>query len=589
MDAPAALAPALEALKGAPLFAPVPDDELRALASVLESRTFASGALIMREGESASELLILRSGSARVTGRDLAGQTVTLATLAPGAVLGEIGLLRDVPRTATVVAEGDVDAFVLTRAAFERLTDACAVATAHLRQRADMLDLDSFVRRASPFAHLPAAAVHALAGSLVRVHKQQSEAVVLEGEAGDYFYMVRSGQLEVSRRGHRLQVLQDGDCFGEVALVAAQARTATVRALTDADLFALDRERFDAIVAEYPEARSFVTELVRIRSGHKVAASGLTAKPTHGIEAGSKFLNSRPKYVWLVLAIGVLTYAGLCFWALNTGDFLIAGAAMVEGSLLGPVTYVIYLAECDVLTQRISTLAVTFALGAALGVPVAVQLESWVGLTALGLTTAVILACIEEPAKLLGVVWVLWRPSARFRMDGIIYGAAAGMGFAALENVRYGLDRIEFFGTLLTTISYRTLLAPFGHGMWTAIICACIWQVKGSGRPRLGWPILGGLAISVTLHTLWDSQIVTGGPYLLWVLLLGAAGILVLRMLLRRATAEEQSAALALNPELADAAHATGTRLHCRNCGQLGPPGTHYCVRCGLALTAATS
>lgn len=44
---------------------------------------------------------------------------------------------------------------------------------------------------------------------------------------------------------------------------------------------------------------------------------------------------------------------------------------------------------------------------------------------------------IEEAAKILGVAWLLRRSTSRFQMDGVIYGAAAGMGFAAFESVIY--------------------------------------------------------------------------------------------------------------------------------------------------------
>jgi protease PrsW len=174
-------------------------------------------------------------------------------------------------------------------------------------------------------------------------------------------------------------------------------------------------------------------------------------------------------------------------------------------------------------------------------------------------------------------------------MDGIIYGAAAGMGFAALENLIYGLNRLDALSHLLATISVRTLAAPFAHGMWTAIICAAIWQVKGAGRPRFGWPILAGLAVSVALHALWDLPLppAAGSWYVAWLVLLGLAGLLLLARLLRSATSEQKVAALALNPELALGSSVGRARLHCRHCSQMAPAGSHYCIRCGLALSAA--
>lgn len=55
-------------------------------------------------------------------------------------------------------------------------------------------------------------------------------------------------------------------------------------------------------------------------------------------------------------------------------------------------------------------------------------------------------------------------------MDAVVFGAAAGMGFAAVENMIYGW---AFFGTgetgsMLAVLWLRALLSPFGHGTWTA-------------------------------------------------------------------------------------------------------------------------
>ncbi len=72
--------------------------------------------------------------------------------------------------------------------------------------------------------------------------------VVRQGEAGDEFYIIETGTLEVEIDGQRVASLGPGDYFGERALLADTPRAATVRALTAGTLFTLRREAFERLV-----------------------------------------------------------------------------------------------------------------------------------------------------------------------------------------------------------------------------------------------------------------------------------------------------------------------------------------------------
>jgi hypothetical protein len=98
---------------------------------------------------------------------------------------------------------------------------------------------------------------------------------------------------------------------------------------------------------------------------------------------------------------------------------------------------------------------------------------------------------------MLGVVWLLRRTPLRFRMDGVIFGAAAGMGFAAIEIGLYALARVETVGVPLGMLWFRALLSPFTHGTWTAMVCATIWRERVW---NFGWLVLVGVASILTLR-----------------------------------------------------------------------------------------
>ena len=106
----------IKALKRAPLFEGLTQKELVELAKVTDDIEAPSGTVLIREGDTGNEFFVLMDGEVRVSrkGKDL-------GTRSAGDFLGEIAILEDVRRTATVTAETPVRFFVLTSRAFKRL------------------------------------------------------------------------------------------------------------------------------------------------------------------------------------------------------------------------------------------------------------------------------------------------------------------------------------------------------------------------------------------------------------------------------------------------------------------------------------
>jgi CRP-like cAMP-binding protein len=115
-------------------FAGCPPEALGPLAARLRPLSATPGQVLMRQGEQAVSFLLVRSGHAEVShANDDGGASV--ATVGPGLIVGEIALLRDTPRTATVTAAGDLTGWVGGREAFATMLEAPAM-------------LDSLVRTA---------------------------------------------------------------------------------------------------------------------------------------------------------------------------------------------------------------------------------------------------------------------------------------------------------------------------------------------------------------------------------------------------------------------------------------------------------
>jgi len=100
-------------LRAIPMFSPLTRATLENLARQLTHESAPAGTVVLREGEESDRFLVIKSGSVRVTQGDQ-----VLRTEEVGDYFGEIGLLRDVPRTATVTAVVDTDLLSLSRADF---------------------------------------------------------------------------------------------------------------------------------------------------------------------------------------------------------------------------------------------------------------------------------------------------------------------------------------------------------------------------------------------------------------------------------------------------------------------------------------
>ncbi len=93
---------------------------------------------------------------------------------------------------------------------------------------------------------LPGEQLHRLAGKMAREEVPAGSPVVTQGDAGERFYVLLAGMLNVSQDGlGERRVLRPGEYFGEVALAMNIPRTATVRAITPAVVASCDRETFD--------------------------------------------------------------------------------------------------------------------------------------------------------------------------------------------------------------------------------------------------------------------------------------------------------------------------------------------------------
>jgi MFS family permease len=126
----------------------------------------------------------------------------------------------------------------------------------------------TLLRNIAMFAPLPSVDLERLARQLDRIVTPAGTDVIRQGDVGDRFYVIDEGSFEVLVDGQRVNTLDEGAFFGEIALLHDVPRTATVRATGDGAVWALDQEEFLTTVTGLPQSET---------AAHAISAERLRA------------------------------------------------------------------------------------------------------------------------------------------------------------------------------------------------------------------------------------------------------------------------------------------------------------------------
>jgi len=229
-----------------PILEDLPEDVLSDLAGRVRLRAFPAGKPVVRQGDRAQAFYVVRRGTLQVVEEDRAtGDRRVLRVLGPGESFGELGLTEAAPRTATVEVIEDAQLFEIDKSTFERLL----ADMVHVPEFAPTLEAVAELRALPAFAVLEPDELSEILEHGRWVNVAPGEAILEQGEAGDAFFAIGSGQVEVVKDGALVRTLGPGAHFGEIALLQKVPRTASVVARTPVRAFRLDRDGFDGLMA----------------------------------------------------------------------------------------------------------------------------------------------------------------------------------------------------------------------------------------------------------------------------------------------------------------------------------------------------
>ncbi len=252
-----------------PLFSDLKPEALTSLLEALEVREAAASERIIEEGAEGSEAYVLARGMLQVV-RGAGDEPTVLAALGPGAIFGEMALVSEAPRAASVRAVEPATLLVVSREALETAAKKAPVIGQQLsvfcreRMLANLMRHSPILRAVEP-ADRPA-----LLDRFRTRHFEEGEVLMLRGDEARGLFLIASGHVEVIGEdddGDELRIteLGPGNVVGEISLVLRRPANATVRATTPSVALELTREQFQEAIRAYPTLLSelYTTATVR--------------------------------------------------------------------------------------------------------------------------------------------------------------------------------------------------------------------------------------------------------------------------------------------------------------------------------------
>ncbi len=207
-----------------------------------------AGITFLQEGAKTRSLLVLLSGQATVYKRNNNGQLAKVVVLSEGSLFGEAGFFFGTDRSATVVADQDCQVLVIKYV--PELYDSL-IKTDKARQLQNRIWTIHALLKAETFRSLPQECFDALifAGELKSFLPKT--VICKQGELGETCYVIIQGAVDVVKNLNFVSRLEQGDCFGELALMMNQGiRTASIHTAGEGMVLEIHRNQFYKMLSE---------------------------------------------------------------------------------------------------------------------------------------------------------------------------------------------------------------------------------------------------------------------------------------------------------------------------------------------------
>ncbi len=248
-----------------PLFSDLSKNAFIQLLEQMHMRQVLPDEVVIREGDVDDSMFIISNGRVKVTKTTETGSEIVLAHLSDGAFFGEMALLSQSPRTASVIAEEETLLFEVSRKVLDEVVKAFP-SVKHILLRFYRQRLLSNLMATSPiFRPLDGNQRKTLIEKFKSREVDANEMLLEQGQKADGLYTLLSGRVEVSfekdGQRHVLAQLKEGEVFGEMEMLNNEPIFANIKTIRKSIVLKLPRRTFAEIVSTHPQLVAHIAEL----------------------------------------------------------------------------------------------------------------------------------------------------------------------------------------------------------------------------------------------------------------------------------------------------------------------------------------
>jgi CRP-like cAMP-binding protein len=253
-----------------PVFSQLDGEAFLSLLDGLEMRLFQPGEIILEEGKPGTSMFAIVEGSVEVVRKLEEGGERPVALMGEGTLFGEMALASEGPRLSSIRAYEPTVVLELTRARVEQLVlkhpSVGQVLQTFHRERM----LTQMMNSSPLFRNLPQPQRDVVAAEFQLCSMPPGRPLIAQGRAVDALYLLLRGRCRVTHQRAEggeaaYQALQEGDLFGEIALLLGTPATATVVTDTACTLLRLSRDACERHLLHQPGLREHLLRLVSER------------------------------------------------------------------------------------------------------------------------------------------------------------------------------------------------------------------------------------------------------------------------------------------------------------------------------------